>query len=167
MNAVWWNPHGYTCRHIRNEWTVFPFRKAIFDFRLYSRRPATLQLDTHLFLQSDRHFITDKGTIPVCLRSILPHDAYELAFCFHDSPHQRNDEQHGGYWTSSKLAGPYEFESCSRRDADDYLHAAMLCDTEMVFDPSSGEHVARRRQHATRAMAYAVWCAVRALGPRW
>lgn len=163
----WWNPYGYSCVHVRNEKEAWIFTKAIFDFRLHDTHPATLQIEPRTFIQPDRHFETDKGSIPVALRNILPSDRYEIEMIFHDSPYQRCDAHGAGYWVCAQLEGRYEWRDYDRRTVDDLLRASMQIETERVWIPEARQWLARDRQHATPAMAATVWAAVRAFGPRW
>jgi len=171
----WWNTENYKCPKIGNRphcrpsfipVRYWPVRVSLFRFTNDPVRPATLELDG-MFLQPNRTFETDKGSVPLSLSVILPRDRYELEMIFHDSPYQRMETHGAGYWVSKSIDGPFVFEKFSRYEVDGILRASMLIDVQANWSEDAGDYVIDDRDHATRAMAATVYAAVRAFGPRW
>ena len=110
--------------------------KAIYEFKLDPAKPLTLVDDDGLQYQPNRNFFTDLASIPRILQLIVPRDRF-LAPMLHDSNYQMM-----GVYVNGK------FTPLSRSQADDLLLRGMLCDP---IPP-------------VRAIAYAVWGAVRCCG---
>jgi hypothetical protein len=171
----WYNVENYRCPKIGNRphckpsfipARCWPLRVSIFRFTNDAVRPVTLELDG-MFLQPNRSFETDKGSVPLCLAPILPRDRYEVEMIFHDSPYQRLDRHGAGYWVSKSLDGPYTFEPFSRYEVDGILRASMRIPIRADWNEDARDYIINDRDHATAAMAATVYGAVRAFGPRW
>jgi hypothetical protein len=103
----------------------------------------TLQVGPRSYVQPDRHYTSDGGSIPPILRWLpgLDPALHPEAYQMHDSMHRN-----GCVYRSEHLWGPYEGDTVTRAQADELLRLALLADG------------------ATRVKARAIWAAVRMFG---
>lgn len=111
------NPFGYRIAHIGNKGLM---RKAVFDFTLDDFAPLTYMRYNGELVRPDRHFVTDKGSIPVCLRWLIPSDTYERPYLFHDSAYL-----HHGLWFQSPFGHEFIFKPMSMDEANRLLSEMM------------------------------------------
>ena len=155
----WYNP-GYHAQWHHNElryiqlgpWRV-PWGVMCVDEITLCEPPLTLGiiLPEHdhptLYVQSDRHFFSDYGSIPKVLQWVPGYDRHQYPYAYlqHDSAYQ-----HQQVYVSSRLdADTYTPCPVTREMAD-----ALLC-------------AGLRASDAPERRVAVIWGAVRAFGPRW
>ena len=111
MNRIkyrWLNQMGYGMRKIPGT------DPALYDVTLDDDWPLTLLCeDTGWRYQPDRHEVTDMGSIPRILQSIIPKDRFLLTWLTHDSGYQK-----GGLYVSTSKGEPFVFVSMPRARID-------------------------------------------------
>lgn len=112
------HPHGYRCDIDHTERYLWIIPKVIYTFRLDPKAPLTYHHSRGAYLQPDKHFKTDKASVPMFaqLLMLLPRDVIEVPALFHDSVYL-----HGGIWQSANADGPYRFVKQTRQQADELL----------------------------------------------
>lgn len=119
-------PDGYVCQQrgflpngfFGNFLRLAP--TAIFEFTLHPDHPLMYIDPQFNVFQTDRHFFTDKGSIPTIFKWKFSPDEC-LWFFYHDSAYMYH-----GLWRMIKTTGKFEFESWSQKNADDGLHDGYL-----------------------------------------
>jgi hypothetical protein len=117
MKAEFLNPDGY---EIHPRYNTGLFRKTVFEFDLDIHKPLTFQRANGELIRPDRHYLTDKGSVPVCLRWLVPHDTYERSFLLHDSAFL-----HHGHYVKSPLGGDFVFRTLTMDQANSLLAEMM------------------------------------------
>jgi hypothetical protein len=121
MKPRFLNPKGYYIRRHHTERTCLVFRKTIFEFEADADFPITYQDERGDLWRTDRHYLTDWGSIPVIVQPIICKDAYD-GYLFHDSAYLH----HGLWrWPFDSLEG-FAFEPMRREDVDNLLYQMML-----------------------------------------
>jgi hypothetical protein len=138
-------PDGYTLHEIDQQPWGWLWTKTVYDWQLDVAHPVMFQHPDGRLIMTERHMLTDLGSIPPPLRSLpgCAADRFILPYCFHDGGYQD-----GGFWVSYDEGLTWIFEEWPRKDVDDLLHLMILC------DPRPG----------TGAQADIIWSQVRMWG---
>ena len=84
MNPAFLNLNGYSIRKIGNVSYCWLLRKAVYEFTANHEWPITFRRGNGDYVQTDRHFQTDMGSIPRFGQLLIPKDSYLEPFIFHD-----------------------------------------------------------------------------------
>ena len=135
------NPTGYDLHMVLG--------RDLFEFALDPVHPLTYR-DGHGYdWQPDRHFLTDRGSIPACVAWLPGYSRNRLAFLFHDSAYNQVDGHGHGLYSRLDGAAHYLFQPMTRARADGMMREMLVA------------------EGLRRTAARAIWCAMRAFGPRW
>ena len=121
----------------------------MFEFNLDPVNPLTFWDATGGDWQPDRHFYTDRGSIPACASWVPGFQRNRLAYLFHDSAYEMVEGRGHGLYYRGPADLEFTWRPLSMRQADDLMFDMLL--TEGV------------RPWAARCIR----CAVRVFGRRW
>jgi hypothetical protein len=135
------NPQGYDMRMVPG--------KDLFEFFLDYSDPLTYCDGAGHDWQPDRHFLTDRGSIPNVIARLPGFSRNRLAFLFHDSAY--NYVYGRGHGLYRRMAGFHEFSfvPLTRRQADDLMREMLLAEGVAPW------------------AARTIWAAVRVFARRW
>jgi len=144
----WVNPKGFTSiidPDERRRWGLF-WSIAVREVTLDKDAPLTLRVNDGCYVQPDRHFTSDLGSIPPPLTAIpgLERDRFPKSYLLHDSA----CDNHGLYF-SSTLTGPFVFCEMPSESVHKLLRSSV------------------RAEGGNAVNAAAIYAAVRSCGPRW
>lgn len=117
-------PKGFDIDPIRIERTWLLWKKTIYEFKLRPSHPLTFIHPDGRWMQPDRHFETDQGSLPPFLQPIICAKDRFIGFYLHDSGYI-----HGGLHVSNDEGKTWSFQKMSRSEIDSLLV------TMMSFDP--------------------------------
>lgn len=139
------NPNGFTLRPTGKLVPGWPFwRKRVeYEFTLDALTPLTFQVEERLFVQPDRHGLTDMGSIPELAQALVPKDCALRSFVFHDSACR----EHGLYF-SSAVDRPFRLRCMTSVEVHDLLYDLVCVERGPI-------------------RARVIWAAVRLFGPRF
>lgn len=92
---------------------------ALYEFTLAESYPLFFLCDNGIYMQPDRHEITDMGSIPLFAQALIPKDRCLLTWIFHDSGYAK-----GGLYIS-KTGDNFIFHPMTRGELDDFMLAGM------------------------------------------
>ena len=108
-------PKGYNCHVTRYEkHFLFP-ATAIYSFELTDTHPLFFVHPDGRWIQPNRAFETDQGSVPALVQLFIPKDRY-LGFYFHDSGYASK-----GLWVSHNGGKTWVFDPMTRRQVDELL----------------------------------------------
>ena len=136
-HGIWLYPDGYTLTPVEDgvPWWLRWARARRYRVKLDADCPLTYIGTDGLAYQPNRSYMTDMGSIPQALQTLLPKDSFLASFLLHDSGYT-----FGGHWIEG------EFIPLPRSRVDWLLR-------ECVLAEGGGP-----------AIAQAIWLAVRACG---
>ena len=133
-------PRGFDLREIDIQRTWLLWEKMIYEFTLNVRHPLTYVTEDGRFIQPDKHFQTDQGSLPPFIQPLICAKDRAIGFYIHDSAYTE-----GGMYVSRDEGKTYKFEEMLRENVDALLF-------EMCKHDPRPLNIAQR---------YAIWCGVR------
>ena len=112
--GIWINAFPIDLRDTGRKTGGFPWyrKRTLYEYTADPCNPPTFCVEPHTFIQPDKHFFTDMGSVPEALQAIVPKDLHLPSFILHDSACG-----HKGLWYADALQGPYIFRRISSREA--------------------------------------------------
>jgi hypothetical protein len=136
------NPTGYTMRMVCGS-------SEMFEYTADPVNPLTYWDLNGGDWQPDRHFFTDRGSIPACVSWLPGFGRNRLAYLFHDSAYSLVEGRGHGLYYRGPADLEFTWRPLAMREADDLMHAMLLAEGV--------------RPWAART----IWAAVRTFGRRW
>ena len=112
------NPQGYTSTIVGHRRWGWLWRVAERRIELDADAPLTLETWPHNFVQTDRIFVSDFGSIPPPITGVpgFSKTRFPKSYLFHDSACQQK-----GLYVASAIDGPYEFKPLGH----EFVHALL------------------------------------------
>ena len=117
MNGKFYNREGYDLKKIPDSEIIYG--EEMFNFKLDPVAPLYFLRDDGLYMQADRHEITDLGSVPPPLQPILSKTRCLLTWVMHDSGYAK-----GGLYVS-RDGITYAFQKMTRKEIDVFMLMGM------------------------------------------